>query len=189
MVAQPPSPPDAAIVWHVFYARDGLEVRVRPELPSDAANLIDLFGHLSPNSRYLRFSKSMVSPDPQRVQQEAEHLVELQPPKDVAWLAFADLPGQPDTPIAGVRYTRLDGDTAELAIVVRDDFHRRGIGTELLKFLTEQARRDGIRELVATFRTENRAVWELLKHSPYPVKREIHGPEVDAVIDLMAEPA
>lgn len=189
MEATPAPPSDPAIAWYVFQTRDGLEVRVRSELPGDADELMDLFDHLSPNSRYLRFSKSMQNPDPQRVEQEAERLANLRPPKDVAWLAFADLPGQPNTPVGGARYTRLDGDTAELAIEVRDDFHRRGIGAGLLKYLTEQARLDGIHQLVATFRTENRAVWELLKHSPYPVHREIHGPEVDAVIDLVAEPA
>ena len=149
--------------------------------------LIELFERLSPDSRYLRFSKSMVDPDPEQVQQEAERLVKLEPPKDNAWLAFVDLPDQPNTPVGGVRYARLTDDRAELAITVRDDFQRRGIGTGLLHHVTEQARLDGIHELIATFRSENRAVWELLKHSSYPVKRELHGPEVDVVIDLTGE--
>ena len=89
-------------------------------------------------------------------------------------------------PIAGARYDRLSADTAEIAISVRDDMQRRGIGSELLRFITEKARQEGIRRLVATFRAENRGVWALFGHSPYPVTREIHGAEVDAVIDLTA---
>ena len=171
-------------IYYRFRDRDGLEIRVRPETPADAANLVDLFGHLGPTSRYLRFSKVMDNPDPARVRAEAERLAQLGPPRDMAWLAFADLPDEPDAPIAGVRYDRLSADTAELAISVRDDMQRRGIGSELLRFITEKAREEGIHRLVATFRAENRGVWALFKHSPYPVTQEIHGAEVDAVIDL-----
>ena len=172
------------VTWHRFRDRNGLEIRVRPETPADAAHLVDLFGNLSPTSRYLRFSKVMDDPSPERVLAEAERLARLGPPQDMAWLAFADLPGEPDEPIAGARYDRVSADTAEVAISVRDDMQRRGIGSELLKYITEKARQEGIRRLVATFRAENRAVWALFGHSPYPVTREIHGAEVDAVIDL-----
>jgi RimJ/RimL family protein N-acetyltransferase len=174
-------------IYYRFRDRDGLEIRVRPETPADAAHLVDLFGHLGPTSRYLRFSKVMDDPDPARVLAEAERLAQLGPPRDMAWLAFADVPDEPDAPIAGARYDRLSPDTAELAISVRDDMQRRGIGSELLRFITEKARQEGIHRLVATFRAENRGVWALLKHSPYPVTREIHDAEVDAVIDLTAQ--
>ena len=178
----------SAATWYRFRDRNGLEISVRPETPADASNLVDLFGHLSPTSRYLRFSKSMDDPNPARVREEAERLAQLGPPRDMAWLAFADLPDQPDAPIAGVRYDRVSADTAEIAISVRDDMQRRGIGSELLRFICEKAREEGFLRLVATFRAENRAVWALFKHSPYPVARELHGAEVDVVIDL-AEPA
>ena len=115
------------------------------------------------------------------MREEAERLAQLGPPRDMAWLAFADLPDQPDAPIAGVRYDRVSADTAEIAISVRDDMQRRGIGSELLRFICEKAREEGFRRLVATFRAENCGVWALFKHSPYPVTREIHGAEVDAV--------
>lgn len=169
-----------------FQDRTGLEICVRPETPADAANLVDLFGHLSPASRYLRFSKAMDDPSPERVRAEAERLARLGPPHDMAWLAFADLPGEPGEPIAGVRYDRVSDDTAEIAISVRDDMQRRGIGSELLRFICEKACEDGYRRLVATFRAENRGVWALFKRSPYPVTREVHGGEVDVAIDLTA---
>lgn len=178
------TPPIADASEYRFADRTGLEIRVRPETPKDAAHLVDLFGHLSPTSRYLRFSKAMDDPSPERVRAEAERLAQLGPPRDMAWLAFADLPGEPNEPIAGARYDRVSADTAEVAISVRDDMQRRGIGSELLRFITEKARQEGFRRLVATYRAENRGIWAMLKHSPYPVTRELHGSEVDAVIDL-----
>lgn len=172
-----------------FTAADGLLVRVRPEQESDAPHLVNLFSSLSPDSRFLRFSKSMASPDPELVRREAERLSRLGPPHDMAWLAFADLPGQSDAPIAAVRFDAVAPGTAELAITVRDDVQRRGIGTALLAFACEQARRQGLQRLVAVFRSENKAIWSLVRHSPYPTRTRINGPEISAEIDLAAGPA
>ncbi len=172
--------------WATLHTTSGLILRVRAEQPGDGPILIDLFDHLSPSSRYLRFSKSMNDPDPQRVRQEAERLARLGPPTDMAWLAFTDLPEQADAPIAAVRYVRTEPGEAELAIAVRDDIQRRGVGSALLLFACMQAQGDGVERLTATFRSENRGVWSLLKRSPFPVSWEIDGPEISAVIDLTA---
>lgn len=165
----------------------GLVLRLRPEQPGDGPVLVELFSRLSPASRFLRFSKVMDDPDPQRVQQEAQRLAELGPPKDMAWLAFADLPQQPEAPVAAVRYVRTEPSEAELAVAVRDDLQRRGIGSALLLFACTQAQRDGIQRLTATFRSENKGIWSLLRRSPFPVTWELDGPEVTAVINLAGE--
>lgn len=173
-----------------FRTAAGLEVWVRPERPEDGPHLVRLFQALSPESRFLRFSKSLAEPAPELVEQEAQRLARLQPPDDVAWLAFADLPGAPSEPVAAARYVRLPGDptTAEAAISVRDDLQRQGIGSYLLKFMAEHARQHGVRRLVAVFRPENRAVWALLRRSPYPVHWEVDAGQVEAIIDLTQPP-
>lgn len=171
---------------YTFTTRDGLEIRVRPESLEDAGHLIDLFEHLGPQSRYLRFSKAMRDPDPESVRQEAERLARLGPPQDRAWLAFADLPDDLGAPIGGVRFVSAEPDVAEIAISVRDDLQRQGIGTELLAFGLRQARASGIRQVVAIFLASNRAIWRLLRHSPFPTTIELHGSEASATIDLTA---
>jgi acetyltransferase len=170
--------------WTTLQTTNGLGLRVRPEQPGDGPVLVELFSQLSPSSRFLRFSKVMDDPDPQRVQQEAERLARLGPPIDMAWLAFADLPDLSGAPAAAVRYVRAEPDEAELAVAVRDDMQRQGIGTALLLFACTQAQQDGIERLTATFRSENRGVWSLLKRSPFPVSWTIDGPEISAVVDL-----
>lgn len=182
MTTEPATTSDPA--WTTLQTSSGLLLRVRPEQPGDGPTLVDLFSHLSPSSRYLRFSKSMDDPDPQRVQQEAERLAQLEPPVDMAWLAFCDSPDQPLAPVGGVRYVRTRPGEAELAVEVRDDMQRRGIGTALLRFACNQAQQEGLQRLTATFRSENRGIWALLKRSPFPVSWELDGPEVNAVIDL-----
>ena len=182
MIATPALASDSA--WTTLETTSGLMLRVRPEQPGDGPTLVDLFSHLSPSSRFLRFSKVMDDPDLQRVQQEAERLARLGPPTDMAWLAFTDLPEQAAAPLAAVRYVRTEPGEAELAIAVRDDSQRRGVGSALLLFACLRAQEDGIERLTATFRSENRGVWSLLKRSPFPVSYEVDGPEISAVVDL-----
>lgn len=176
--------PAPAEDWYQFSTRDGLAVRVRPEREGDVWYLIDLFNHLGPNSRYLRFNKSMDSPDSERVRAEAERLAHLGPPQEMAWLAFADLADQSNAPVGGVRYVMTGPDTAELAISVRDDMQRRGIGSALLIYACQQARQQGLHYLTAVFRSENKAIWSLVRHSPFPATTVINGPEISARIDL-----
>jgi GNAT superfamily N-acetyltransferase len=83
-----------------------------------------------------------------------------------------------------VRYVRTEPGEAELAVAVRDDVQRQGIGTALLLFTCTQAQQDGIERLTATFRSENRGIWSLLKRSPFPVSWTVDGPEISAVVDL-----
>lgn len=170
--------------WTILQTTSGLGLRVRPEQPGDGPALVELFSRLSPSSRFLRFSKVMDNPDPARVQQEAERLARTGPPTDMAWLAFADLPELNSGPAAAVRYVRTEPDEAELAVVVRDDMQRQGIGSALLLFACTQAQQDGIERLTATFRSENRGVWALLKRSPFPVSWTVDGPEISAIVDL-----
>ena len=170
--------------WTTLETTSGLVLRVRPEQPDDGPALVRLFSHLSPSSRFLRFSKVMDEPDPQRVQQEAERLARLGPPNDMAWLAFADSPEEAAVPLAVVRYVRTAPGEAELAIAVRDDMQRQGIGSALLLHACVQAQQDGLERLTATFRSENRGIWALLKRSPFPVSWTVDGPEISAVVDL-----
>lgn len=189
MSDQPTSAPLGDESWTTIETHTGLPLYVRPEQPNDAPTLIELFSRLSPSSRYMRFSKALDNPDPEQVRREAERLARLGPPLDMAWLAFTDPPQQAAVAVAAVRYVRTKPDEAELAIVVRDDQQRRGIGSALLLFACRQARQDGIQRLAATFRSENKAIWALLRRSPYRVTWELEGPEVDAVIDLTGQPA
>lgn len=174
--------------WITLETASGLRLRVRPEQPGDGPTLVDLFSHLSPSSRYLRFSKSMDDPDPQRVRQEAERLAQLGPPVDMAWLAFVAAPDQAETAVGAVRFVRTGPEEAELAVSVRDDMQRQGIGSTLLNLACGAAQREGIQRLTATFRSENRGIWALLKRSPFPVSWEMDGSEVNAMVDLTGQP-
>jgi GNAT superfamily N-acetyltransferase len=60
------------------------------------------------------------------------------------------------------RYEAIDTDTAEVAIVVENEWRRRGLGSHLLLALEPLALAQGFRSLVAFHLPENRAVEGLL---------------------------
>lgn len=170
--------------WYSFRADNGLEVRVRRECPEDALYLVDIFQHMSLNSRYQRFQETLVQPDPQFVWQEAQRMAQLREPEGAAWIAFADLPDQPNAPIAGARYVMVEDGVAELGVAVRDDLQHLGIGSHLLVYVLDQAKAAGLEKVVATFQSNNRAIWQMLQYSPYHVTWDTRGVETDVVIHL-----
>jgi acetyltransferase len=156
--------------------------------PDDAQNLVDIFEHMSPESRYLRFHEALTHASSQLVRETAAEFATMPPEKGKGWLAFADLPDQPCAPIGGVRYVRLANDpgAAEVALTVRDDLHGQGIGRELLKVLTAQARAEGLRKLIAIIQADNRAVLKLLSAAPIPIERTFENGEIYMEADLTA---
>ncbi len=174
---------DGEIV-HTFYSADGLLLEVRPLMPADAAHLVDLFEHMGPESRFLRFNLALPNPDPELVWSEARRMAQVDPDKDGAWLVFADLPDQKNAPVAGARYVRLDDETAEASLAVRDDMQRKGIGGQLLRFLVRQARESGIRRLVATIQRSNRPLWQLLQSSGMEFEMRSEGSYSHISVDL-----
>lgn len=170
-----------------FETSDGLAVEVFRVQAEDVDYLIDLFEHLSTNSRYLRFNQYLSSVDPGIVRREAELIATADPAVSAGWLAFADLPEQPHAPMAGARFVITDDPTrAEVSVSVRDDMQHHGIGAQMLLFLASEARKRGIHTLYGTFQTSNRRIWSLLAESPYQSTTLIDGFQTTVSIDLQS---
>jgi GNAT superfamily N-acetyltransferase len=171
-------------VIHTVQAKDGISVKVRPLQPEDAGHLVDIFENMSHESRYTRFNLPMTNTDPDEIWQEAAEMVDFERPESDGWLAFADLPDAPDTPVAGIRYVRSGEGEAEIAISVRDDMQNKGIGTALMGFLVEQAKKAGLKKLVALAQRNNRPLWEMLKKSQVEIQRTPDGSFVYLEVEL-----
>ncbi|MGB3716833.1 MAG: GNAT family N-acetyltransferase [Candidatus Promineifilaceae bacterium] len=175
-------------IEHSFYSKANHLVKVRPMQPEDAHHLVDLFEHMGPDSRYLRFNLTLTNPDSEAVWERAKRMARVDPERDGAWLAFTDLPDQSDAPVAGARYIRIDQETAEAALAVRDDMQNQGIGSELLAYLAERAREAGIRKMVAIVQGANRSLLHILQNSSLKVTFESEGSYTTIVAELV-EPA
>lgn len=168
----------------ILTTRNDLQLRLKPIVPDDAKYLVYLFEHMGPESRYLRFNQALIDPDPELVWAEARRLAQIDWAKEGAWIAFAHHPNEGEVPVAGVRFIRVDQQTAEASLVVRDDMQNQGIGSELLDFLVEQALAAGVRKIVATIQRSNTPLWHILRNSPFRLEIDSSGGYADVTVHL-----
>jgi RimJ/RimL family protein N-acetyltransferase len=129
---------------------------MRPIRRSDKKRLLEGFERLSPESRYRRFLVPMTSLSPRLVR----YLTEIDHHDHEALVALGAESGEP---VGVARYVRSEGEpeAAEVAVAVADDWHGRGVATELLRRLTERAREEGIARFTATCLADNHDVLDL----------------------------
>lgn len=168
---------------YTFRTSRNRRIWVRPMTHKDAPLLIEIFAHLSPQSRYLRFHEPLAAPEPERIEKTAREIAALDPDQGRGWLAFANIRGH-KTPVGGVRWVRVDGDNAEVALTVRDDFQGQGIGRELLTLAILDASAGGVAKIVAVVHGSNQAIMQLLRYSPVPLQKSVSAGEIFVEVDL-----
>ena len=145
----------------------------------DAEPLRRFFYRLSPETVYRRFLSPIARPE----QAHPERLLDLDHHDREAILAAVE--GE----IVGIaRYFRVEGsDSAEIAVVVADEYQHHGLGTRLLARLAEAARRNGIREFAVTVQADNRASIGLVRHFDPEVRFHLAGAVYEATLPLTQE--
>jgi acetyltransferase len=171
-------------VLETFQSKGGQLVTLRLLRPEDAPLLVDIFEHMSSTSRYHRFNQSVDNVSPDRILQEASTIAESDLGKKLGVIAFADLPNEPNAPIGAARLVQTGHAQAEVALSVRDDMHSQGVGTHMLRKLACLARQNGYRELIASIRHDNPAVWQVFSRLPFEVIRTPAGAYSDITVDL-----
>ncbi len=133
---------------------DGLTVFIRPLRITDESLMRDLFYSLSGEAIYHRFFRVLKSMPHEQVQQ----FLRIDYEGEMALVATQGK--EPDAPILGVGRYSLDRQTnlAEAALLIRDDFQGKGMGTALLRALVEAARTRGIRGFTADVLADNHAM-------------------------------
>jgi len=136
--------------------RDRLRLRLRLVRPSDKPLLERGFERLSPGSRYQRFftGRDHLSPA------ELSYLTECDGIDHVGLGALTcPGPGAQEEGVGIARFirSREQPETAEAAVAVIDEYHRRGVGHLLLSRLIEAARERGIKSFWCALLTSNQA--------------------------------
>lgn len=148
--------------------RRGETLWLRLMRPDDAPRIEALFYKLSSETRWRRFHALADQVSPVEVRRRALEManvdnrtqqgavVAISGDRDegeiVGVVRLSRPPGQPDSP------------EAEAAIVVRDDYHGQGIGTQLLRQMVPLARRMKVRTILAVFQPDNDTAIRLFRN-------------------------
>lgn len=154
--------------------RKGLEIFLRPVKITDETILKDFFYDLSEDSMYMRFFSTRRDMPHKRLQE----FVVVDWSRKMEILAVIKENERDRETIIGVGQYELipDNYLAEVAIVVRDEYQGRGVGGELLSYLTYIARRHGLLGFTADTLVENKAMVSLFeKMGFYTEKRREEG--------------
>ena len=152
---------------------DGTTIEIRPARPGDFDAVRDMHAKMSPENLYLRFfgvSRSAAEGEARRVCREPA-------PDHGALLAL--LEGQ----VVGCGSYEVAGDgsrSAEVAMAVADEMHRRGVGTLLLEHLVSLARGQGVRTFVAQTLSENALMMQVFADAGLRARRAL----VDGVYEV-----
>lgn len=140
-----------------FRTTAGFNGVLRPLLPGDRAEFLELLARFSPESRRRRFF-SAASPSPALI----DYLLRIDYLNHFAWIALdATEPGQ--TAHVGAAIARFirnpaQHDHAEGAFAVSDEHQGQGLGTLLLGAIAVAAQASGITTLTAEMLDENTAM-------------------------------
>ena|ERR1700757_3651271 len=154
---------------------DGTEIAVRRLTEHDVDAIVDLHRQLTDREQYFRF----FTMHPARLEELAHKLVQ-RTPACCALGAFEN--GQ----LIGVGnyVVTSDAQTAEIAVAVAHEDHRRGVATTLLRLLGSAAQSHGIRWFVADVLAENTEMLRVLSGTGWQRTRRFDGPELIMRIDL-----
>ena len=144
-------PPQVREFWR---APDGSIVRIRPIASTDATLIREFVGSLSFETRYLRFMGTVRELSPQAI----DRLTRVDHRREAALIGVVNYEGA-DRIVGVARYAmNADDETCDFAIVVADNWQRRGLGSRLLTLLGDTASARGFKRIGGDVLAINRAM-------------------------------
>lgn len=132
-------------------------LRIRPLRHCEEQPIRELYSHLSPRSRYMRFFSVMPALPDSLVRQ----LACVDGLHRVAFVAEDDADGRAE-PVALASFGAIDDTTVELGLVVRDEWQNQRLGTALAVRVLDAAEARGFHRFVASMHAQNTAIRRLL---------------------------
>lgn len=160
----------------VIELSDGGRIEIRPIRPGDRGALEHGLERMGVESRYWRF----FAPISRFSEGQLAYLTEVDHHDHEALIA---LDHETRDGIGVARFVRTGPEVAEPAVVVVDDWQRRGVGARLLDELSDRAREEGIRAFAAPVLADNAAAIPALSRLG-DTSITSHGSEVELIIDL-----
>ncbi|MBN1685640.1 MAG: GNAT family N-acetyltransferase [Spirochaetales bacterium] len=156
---------------HYDTLADGTEIFFRPVKPTDEEALTDMLYSLSSASirkRYFTHTKTFPHRDVQR-------LTNVDYQQDLAIVGIAPRPDGEEIVAIAQYFLNIQTRVAEVAFIVQDEWQANGMGTFLLRHITQTAAKRGVKKFYATVLPENKAMLALFNNSGYDIKMEFDG--------------
>lgn len=148
-----------------------LDLLLRPVRMSDEHILKDFFYSLTDECMYHRFMSTRRDMPHERLQK----FVIIDYTKEMVILATL-VEGGKERVVGMAQYLIDVGtNTAEVAFVVRDDYQHRGIGKELLSYLTRIAKRNGLHGFTAQILMDNRQMLHLFEWAGFVIEKRLEA--------------
>jgi acetyltransferase len=138
----------------------GAAIRIRPIRPEDEPLMIRFHEKLSDQTVYLRYLQQLKL-DQRVAHERLARVCFIDYDREMALVALSGT-GENEEIVAVARLTKSHGvNQAEFAILVRDDFQRKGLGKALMERLLQVARDEKIARVVAFMRPDNLGMQKL----------------------------
>jgi GNAT superfamily N-acetyltransferase len=171
---------------HYEHVHEFGEIKVffRPIKPTDEAMERDFFYSLSDETVYYRFFNIVKAMPHEKIQP----FVNIDYREEMAIVALLGEPGDEEIIAIGRFKTDPADNLAEVAFVVRDDWHDRGIGTYLMQKLIEIARERSIEGFKADVLGENKKMLHVFHKCGYPIHSKLEDGVYSLTIDFSDGP-
>ncbi len=146
--------------------RDGRTVHIRAVGPGDEAELVQAFGRMSGEARYLRFMGSMGELDLGRLRKTLAAF----PESGIGLVATVPADDGIDIVGSAVYFIETDRSRCEFAITVASRFAGAGLATTLMNALIDTARRQGLVEMEGFVLTVNQPMLRLAKRLGFTIE-------------------
>ncbi len=175
-----PYPTQLVSTWQ---PASGPAVTLRPIRPEDAEMEQAFVRSLSPESRYFRFMDTLRELTPAML----VRFTQIDYDREMAFVATLEEGGR-EAEIGAARYiANPDGESCEFALVIADDWQRKGLGRRLMDQLIDVARARGLRSMIGHVLAENRGMLQLCQGLGFSIIDSIEGMMIKrAVLQLAA---
>ena len=160
--------------------RDGTEIFFRPVKPTDEAALSEMLYSLSETSIRTRYmAQTMTFPH-----KDVQRLTNVDYVNNLA--IVGTVPGVSGEEFVAIAQYFLDPKTgsAEVAFLVQDEWQQKGMGTFLLNYLAQVAKKRGVKRFYAKVLPTNKAMLSIFHNSGYEVRTEFDGEVYSITYDL-----
>lgn len=179
---------DIRRVGRRFRTRSGKWLTSRLLTPADAPLLVDFFYRLSDETLMRRFHQPKRDVGPDEVRERAGFLADVDNQTHGGAVLALEQGSWGERVVGVARLMRAEGVSdapeAEAAIVIRDDFHGDGVGTELLRRLVLLARSMKVRTMVANIEATNYPALRLFRKLELPTTASTSRGETTMLVQI-----